>query len=320
LPYFRLLDSLLAQSITLHSLHVLTHRAILCIPPAKRAYLNVTPHLLWGLGGCRNKCGMTHKKAFSLVELSIVLVILGLLTGGILTVQSLIRASELRAASTEYTRYVTATQTFRDKYFAIPGDMTNATRFWGRLNGNADCVTNSSAAVATPGTCDGNGDGTYSTSGSANVSTEIFQVWRHLALAGLIEGTYSGLTEATAAPIPNVNVPGSKLSSTGTYAIWCCADVFGGNSIWFAGSYYHAFMLGGATAGNWPLTPILKPEEAWNIDTKIDDGRPGIGKVVAGNWSTGCTQGATVPSDTAIATYNLSNNSNQCILTFPNAF
>lgn len=60
-------------------------------------------------------------KAFSLVELSIVLVILGLLTGGILAGQSLIRAAELRAVSTEYSRYITATQSFRDKYFAVPG-------------------------------------------------------------------------------------------------------------------------------------------------------------------------------------------------------
>jgi len=68
---------------------------------------------------------------FSLVELSIVLVILGLLTGGILGGQALIRAAELRAVTTEYDRWVTATRTFQDKYFALPGDMTNATAFWG---------------------------------------------------------------------------------------------------------------------------------------------------------------------------------------------
>ena len=68
---------------------------------------------------------------FSLVELSIVLVILGLLVGGVLTGQSLIRAAELRSVSTEYSRYVASVHTFRDKYFALPGDMTNATQFWG---------------------------------------------------------------------------------------------------------------------------------------------------------------------------------------------
>ena len=73
------------------------------------------------------------RAAFSLVELSIVLVILGLLTGGILTGQNLIRAAELRSVVTEFQTYQTAVMTFRDKYFALPGDMTNATDFWGEM-------------------------------------------------------------------------------------------------------------------------------------------------------------------------------------------
>jgi len=76
------------------------------------------------------------KTAFSLVELSIVLVILGLLTGGVLTGQNLIRAAELRAVTTEFNAYQTAANTFKDKYFAIPGDMTNATDFWGSAGGD----------------------------------------------------------------------------------------------------------------------------------------------------------------------------------------
>ena len=72
-----------------------------------------------------------NKKAFSLVELSIVLVILGLLVGGILSGQSLIRAAQLRSVTADYTRFVTAVNTFRDKYFALPGDMTNAQSVWG---------------------------------------------------------------------------------------------------------------------------------------------------------------------------------------------
>lgn len=71
--------------------------------------------------------------AFSLVELSIVLVILGLLVGGVVAGQSLIRAAELRSVSTDYQRFLTATLTFRDKYFALPGDFTMASRVWGLL-------------------------------------------------------------------------------------------------------------------------------------------------------------------------------------------
>lgn len=148
--------------------------------------------------------------AFSLVELSIVLVILGLLTGGILTGQSLIRASELRAVTTEYQRYATAVQAFRDKYFALPGDMPNATRFWGVQHATlATCQTTASTTALT---CDGNGDG------NIGYTYEIFRAWQHLANACLIEGTYNGIDGGAGAgydPILGVNVPRSKMSNTG---------------------------------------------------------------------------------------------------------
>jgi len=70
------------------------------------------------------------KNGFSLVELSIVLVIVGLLVGGVLTGKSLIRAADLRSVSTDYEGYRTATSAFRDKYFGLPGDITNASSFW----------------------------------------------------------------------------------------------------------------------------------------------------------------------------------------------
>jgi prepilin-type N-terminal cleavage/methylation domain-containing protein len=134
-----------------------------------------------------------NMRGFSLVELSIVLVILGLLTGGILAGQSLIRASELRAVTTEYQRYATATQTFRDKYFALPGDFRDATRFWQRMTNTADCITNSTAAVNAAGSCDGDADAFIEAAAAASQSGEMFHYWRQLALAGLVEGTYSGV-------------------------------------------------------------------------------------------------------------------------------
>lgn len=96
------------------------------------------------------------RHGFSLVELSIVLVILGLLVGGVLTGQSLIRAAELRSVSTEFAKYQAAVNTFRDKYFALPGDMNNATSFWGK--DNVACAAHTGTA-ATPGTCNGDGNG-----------------------------------------------------------------------------------------------------------------------------------------------------------------
>jgi prepilin-type N-terminal cleavage/methylation domain-containing protein len=220
-------------------------------------------------------------RGFSLVELSIVLVILGLLTGGILAGQSLIRASELRAVSTEYQRYVAATQTFRDKYFAIPGDFNSATRFWQRMTNTADCVTNSSAAVNSAGSCDGNGNAWLETAGAASQSAEMFQYWRQLALAGLVEGTYSGIAGSGGTNNGvSTNMPKSKLGQ----AYWMAAGYspLSGHAAAFDRTKTgNLFQFGGvhATAGN--RVTVLKPEELWNIDTKLDDGKPGAGKVIA---------------------------------------
>ena len=100
------------------------------------------------------------RQAFSLVELSIVLVILGLLTGGILTGQNLIRAAELRSVTTQFQAFHTASMTFRDKYFAMPGDMRNATDFWGSAGGSGTIGDGCEAAAGSgTQTCNGDNDG-----------------------------------------------------------------------------------------------------------------------------------------------------------------
>lgn len=259
--------------------------------------------------------GRTLKHGFSLVELSIVLVILGLLVGGVLAGQSLIRAAQLRSVSTEYSRYSAAVNTFKDKYFAAPGDMRNATQFWGRLSSNADCVTNSSAAVnAATGACDGNGDGVISIAGytaaSAGVSGESFQFWRELALAGLIEGRYSGVDGP--AGIYNVIAANSPSTKSGN-GFWGMRGDFGtlaGHAQYFDRTYGNFY---------WFQTSF-KPEEQWNFDTKLDDGRPASGIIVSTDWrsASGCTT-AISSSDTA-ALYQLTNTNSSCGAFFINQF
>jgi prepilin-type N-terminal cleavage/methylation domain-containing protein len=75
------------------------------------------------------------RHGLSMVELSIVLFIFGLLTGSILDGQSLIKAAEPRSLRTDISLYQSALFAFRDKYMALPGDMTNATSFWGTAVG-----------------------------------------------------------------------------------------------------------------------------------------------------------------------------------------
>ncbi len=251
-----------------------------------------------------------QRSAFSLVELSIVLVILGLLTGGILAGQSLIRAAELRAVTTERDKYITAVQTFRDKYFAIPGDMNNATKFWG--DDNAACPTPD--PNGTPGTCNGNGDGRFDVSAVNGGTGEMFQVWKQLTLAGLIEGTYSGLalTGTNNSSDPGVNVPRSKLNQ-GVWNLQTFSQA--GHPMWTDGNYGNTLYMGAQFGTTSAYGKVLRPEEAWNIDTKTDDGKPQQGSVWAVHWDDCTDAGA---STTLNGNYALTVSSAECSLAMRN--
>lgn len=260
------------------------------------------------------------QRGFSLVELSIVLVILGLLTGGILAGQSLIRAAELRSVSTEYSRYVTAVQTFRDKYRAIPGDFIDATRFWNRQTGDAWCSGHVGAATDPNGVCNGDGNSIMSaaSAGVANEATENFQFWRHLAKAGLIEGTFTGVAGSGSGShaIANTNVPAGRLGRSAWFTSLYSA-AYGGSTSTIAGYYGNYLFVGTVTSTSWPSSKILTPAEMWNIDVKMDDGKPARGKLITFWWDD-CGDGGTQTSFDA--NYNLNLDSVECTPIFREAY
>lgn len=236
---------------------------------------------------------MRQHSAFSLVELSIVLVILGLLVGGVLAGQSLIRAAELRSVSTDFTRYSTAIYAFRDKYFALPGDMTNATSFW-------------------PTTANGNGNG------AINISLEMFRAWQQLNLAGLVEGSYTGTNGggtgcgSTCDAVIGTNTPASKITNAG-FSFYRIGD----DTVADATNFFdtklnpsNTIVLGADLTNFWTNGPtVLKPEEAWNIDSKMDDGQPQNGKL-----HTYKNSSCTTTTSSATAAYALSTSSQNCLL------
>ncbi len=68
-------------------------------------------------------------RGYTLIEMSIVLVIIGLIVGGILVGQNLIHSAKIRYTVSQYERFNTATNTFIGKYNCLPGDCANATTF-----------------------------------------------------------------------------------------------------------------------------------------------------------------------------------------------
>lgn len=257
-------------------------------------------------------------QGFSLVELSIVLVILGLLTGGILAGQSLIRAAELRSITTSVDRFTTAHYTFRDKYFALPGDMGNATAFWGILAGTGSDEACQNVEAAGLPTCNGTGDGRVDSVGVTE-GAERFRYWQHLANAGLIEGRYTGRTDsadptayvlATGKNTPSINSgnvrvdPYTQRDSATYYTAtgFPFPGAFSGNE--FTLSYRSTTTQGGGQ--------MLLPEEAWNMDTKMDDGMPGRGRFTSSQMSWSGSPNCTTSDNATTALYNLTLKSKIC--------
>ena len=223
------------------------------------------------------------KSAFTLLELCIVFVIIGLLIGGIMAGRTLIHAAEMQDVIQTTRNYTTAILSFKQKYNGLPGDITNATQLWGSAGGplhtnDYDCWIVSSSG---PATCDGNGDGKV-----ADISNEMFRFWQQLANAGMITGSYTGTAISDGVTpnsdvlgsVPGVNVPKGKIDNTGysfSYINYMGGDAgtYGmnyGNSIWF-----------GAKSGHRTQQGAFTPEDAWSIDSKLDDGSPALGKYIA---------------------------------------
>lgn len=214
---------------------------------------------------------------FTLIELSIVLVIIGLVAGGVLFGKDLIRAAEIRKTIKDIENYKTAVNTFKIKYNCIAGDCHKATDFWAARNANnATCLTTTPALGAPTPTCNGNNNGRVDDS-----SEEPFLFWQHLANANLIQGQYTGIHDGEviyhhvlgqncpASAIANAGFSFSYLDATGgtdgqTYAIYY------GNMFWFGEQWLPA-------GGHRTQYSVFTPIEAMSVDQKIDDGKPATG-------------------------------------------
>lgn len=114
------------------------------------------------------------QKGFTLVEIAIVLVIIGLLIGGVLKGQELIAGSKVKAMKGEVDGITTAYYAYFDRFSALPGDDNKASLHVG--------------VTATTEEGDGNGRNQQSPWSTTNTQ-ESRMVWLHLRAAGLISGS-----------------------------------------------------------------------------------------------------------------------------------
>jgi prepilin-type N-terminal cleavage/methylation domain-containing protein len=246
------------------------------------------------------------QKGFTLIELSIVMVIIGLVIGGVLVGQDLIRGAEVRSLISQIDKYGSGINAFRLKYNALPGDFNQSSTYIlsTATNGNGNGLIGSVAGGSNVYTM----PGSTPTISATAVPAELVEFWRQLSLLNLIEGSFNGTVASIAI---GTNFPATKTNKGGILA-------FGntGDSV----NYFH-LGLNSATTGNATFVNALSPDDARNIDAKMDDGIANSGIVSArggletnptfsatlGAASTGCVVGtAATFNSTAAATYNTS--------------
>lgn len=128
---------------------------------------------------------MRKQSGFTLIEIAIVLVIIGLLLGGILKGQELINSAKVKSLAQDFRNIPIYIYGYQDKYKALPGDQTQA-----KLD--AQFPPANTAAACSPAAANkcvqDNGliDGTWQ---ATTVAEESYVLWQHIRLAGLAPGS-----------------------------------------------------------------------------------------------------------------------------------
>lgn len=263
-------------------------------------------------------------KGFTLVELSIVIIIIGFLIAGISAGSSLIQSSKLNATINIERQLEQAIYTFKATYGFLPGDFPYASDYWP----SSYCIPGDTNVQFD--NCNGNGNGIWDEEcanacsgaiGSANASAEGFMGLQHLQSAAMLTGgNYRGGGGAAfrlginAVPVPLHSNIGLQLNSTGGQVLpqfptgsFLAVPFYNinGNYIILQGEY-----PGNTQPGNSAATPI----EASNIDAKIDDGFPSTGSTLSYTGYSNVDSCTTTVGGQLV--YNLSDPNLDCVIGF----
>jgi prepilin-type N-terminal cleavage/methylation domain-containing protein len=220
-----------------------------------------------------------NQSGFTLIEIAIVLVIIGLLLGGVLKGQELINSARVKNLATDFRNIPVFIYGYQDKFRALPGDQTQAA-----LDAQFTPAGTATAAT-TPGTlANGVINGNWNDHLKAS---ESYVFWQHIRLAGLAPGTTAiPATGAVGDGYLPVNAAGGEIgiqSGTSDATLTPVKDT-AGNAI--RGSYI--------ICSTGILGRFVK-----QLDAQVDDGNTGTGSLLA-TPVTSYNQGATATKNSDI--------------------
>ncbi len=225
-----------------------------------------------------------NQSGFTLIEIAIVLVIIGLLLGGVLKGQELINSAKVKNLAGDFKNIPVFIYGYQDKFKALPGDQAQA-------NLDSQFPPANTGTVCTPaaaGLCaTGNGliDGAWN---ATSVASESFVFWQHVRLAGLAPGG----TDTGAVDYLPTNAAGGTIgiqSGTGDVSKTPIKDL-SGTPVAIRGSYI--------ICSRGVLGKFVK-----QLDTTMDDGNTATGSMMAALESTyaiGASAIATASIDDAL--------------------
>lgn len=190
-----------------------------------------------------------YQSGFTLVEIAIVLVIIGLLLGGVLKGQELINSAKVKNLANDFRNIATFVYAYQDKFKALPGDDGAANN---HVNGGT--VATTPAATLVNGRINGNWD-------STTASDESVLFWQHIRLAGLAAGTPTVGTLTLADEYVPKNADGGRIGVTGDAVYTAAAPATPWTSNFFI------------------CSSNIQGRFARQIDTTIDDGNTTTGSV-----------------------------------------